>query len=118
MNGLKYINDHLGHLEGDKALAAIAKIIGSCAKRNMSVYRLGGDEFLLLAINAKESELKAVIRDFEKKIEESGYSCSVGYAYRKNKKSKIIDIFKEAEKKMYENKTEFYNNSSIERRKS
>ena len=118
MNGLKYINDNQGHLEGDKALASIAKIISGCAKRNMSVYRLGGDEFLLLAIGAKESELKAVIRNFEIKLKETGYNCSVGYSYRKNKKTKIIDVFKEAEKRMYEDKAEFYKNSSIERRKS
>lgn len=118
MNGLKYINDHQGHLEGDKALAIIAKVISGCSKRNMSVYRLGGDEFLLLAINAKESELKSVIRNFEIKLKETGYNCSVGYSYRKSKKTKIVDIFKEAEKRMYEDKTEFYKNSSIERRKS
>ena len=117
MNGLKYINDNQGHLEGDKALATIAKVISSCAKRNMSAYRLGGDEFLLLAFGASEAELKTFINDFEKKLEETGYHCSVGYAYRNSRKTPIIDIFKVAEKKMYENKAEFYKNSSIERRK-
>ena len=118
MNGLKYINDNLGHLEGDKALATIAKLISSCAKRNMSVYRLGGDEFLIIAVGAKESELKAVIRDFDAKLKTTSYHCSVGYAYRKNKKTQIIDVFKEAEKRMYEDKADFYKNSSIERRKN
>ena len=117
MNGLKYINDNQCHLEGDNSLATIAKVISSCAKRNMSAYRLGGDEFLLLAIGAKESELKAVIRDFERKLKETGYNCSVGYSYRKSKKTQIIDVFKEAEKRMYEDKAEFYKSSSIERRK-
>ena len=84
----------------------------------MSVYRLGGDEFLLLAIGAKESELKAVIRDFERKLKETGYNGSVGYSYRKSKKTQIIDVFKEAEKRMYEDKAEFYKSSSIERRKA
>ena len=116
MNGLKYINDTYGHLEGDKALAAIAKVISSCAKSNMSVYRMGGDEYLLIAVNAKESELKAVIREFEKKMKETNYNCSVGYAYRKSKKTTIVDIYKEAEKRMYEDKAEFYKSSSIERR--
>ena len=117
MNGLKHINDNQGHLEGDKAIAAIAHIISECAQNNMTAYRMGGDEFLLIAVNAKESQLEEVISEFEKKINETPYSCSVGYSYRKNKKATIIDILKDAEKKMYENKAEFYKNSSIERRK-
>ena len=84
----------------------------------MSVYRLGGDEFLIIAVGAKESELKAVIRDFDAKLKTTSYYCSVGYAYRKNKKTQIIDVFKEAEKRMYEDKADFYKNSSIERRKN
>lgn len=118
VNGLKYINDNFGHLEGDKALASIAKIISSCTKRNMNAYRLGGDEFLLIAYNAKESEIKAFIHDFENKLKETSYHCSVGYTYRKSKKTDIVEVFKEAEKRMYEDKAEFYKNSSIERRKA
>ena len=117
MNGLKYINDNYGHLEGDKAISTIAGLISACVKRNMTAYRMGGDEFLVFAINATESQIKDFIDDFNKKIVETNYSCSVGYSYRDQKNKNLVDLLKDAEKKMYENKAEFYKSSSIERRK-
>ena len=38
MNGLKYINDNFGHLEGDNGLIAIADTLKRCATRKMYVY--------------------------------------------------------------------------------
>lgn len=55
MNGLKYLNDKFGHAEGDKGLVTIAEIITKCAKRNMYVYRLGGDENLVLCVNGTKN---------------------------------------------------------------
>ena len=118
MNGLKYINDTFGHLEGDKAIATIASLISKSIKRNMYVYRLGGDEFTLVAINAKEDQIISVVEEFNKKIVETQYHCSVGYAIRKDKQQTIEELFKEAEEKMYQNKAEFYKSASFERRKN
>ena len=117
MNGLKYVNDNFGHLEGDRALSTIANIITSCAKRNMYIYRLGGDEFILITINGKEEQLKEVIECFCQKLSETEYHCSIGYAFKDNKNKTVEELFKEAEQKMYQNKAEFYKNSPFERRK-
>ena len=118
MNGLKYINDTFGHLEGDKAIAEIASIINKSAKRNMYTYRLGGDEFTLIALNAKEEQIVEVVEEFNKKLAETNYHCSIGFAIRKDKQQTIEDLFKEAEEKMYQNKAEFYKKASFERRKN
>ncbi|MBR0294917.1 MAG: GGDEF domain-containing protein [Bacilli bacterium] len=117
MNGLKYINDTFGHIEGDNALSTIAHIITKSAKRNMYAYRLGGDEFILLAINSSDAQLNEVIEKFKTKINETKYHCSISYAFRDNRSLDVEELLKEAEKKMYEDKAEFYKNSSIERRK-
>ncbi len=117
VNGLKYINDNYGHLEGDKAISTIAGLIYASAKRNMTAYRMGGDEFLVLVMNSDETQIKGFIDDFTKKISETNYNCSVGYSYRGKKRTEIVNLLKDAEKKMYDNKAEFYKNSSIERRK-
>lgn len=117
MNGLKYINDTFGHLEGDRSLQSVASIIKSSAKRNMFIYRLGGDEFVLVAVNCSEKQLNDTITKFKDKISQTDYRCSIGFAFRNNKQT-IDDLFKEAEKRMYEDKEAFYKNAPFERRRS
>ena len=84
----------------------------------MYVYRLGGDEFTLLAINADKEQIIAVVEEFNQRITETQYHCSVGYSIRKDRLQTINDLFKEAEEMMYKNKEEFYRNASFERRKN
>lgn len=49
LNGLKQINDTLGHLQGDQALRDAARIIKETFRDADIVARLGGDEFVALA---------------------------------------------------------------------
>lgn len=49
LNGLKYINDHFGHEEGDNAIRAIADMLREVAPDSAVVSRTGGDEFTVLA---------------------------------------------------------------------
>ena len=58
------------------------------------------------------------IDKFKEEIKETGYYCSIGYAFRSNKQQTITELFKEAERRMYEDKAEFYKNSPFERRKA
>ena len=118
LNGLKYINDNYGHFEGDKALSTVAKFIVKSAKRNMYVYRLGGDEFIILAVNCTEQNLIDTLNVFKQEMSKSNYYCSIGYAYKKKGDSSLEDLMKEAEGYMYQDKAEFYKDSPFERRKS
>ena len=119
MNGLKYINDNFGHLEGDKALSTIAEVISKAAKRNMYVYRLGGDEYIILCHNGSEEDIIQTVTAFREGIKKTEYHCSYGYSYRsKDKSLSVEELLKEAEKKMYEDKERFYKNASFERRKA
>lgn len=118
MNGLKYINDTYGHLEGDRALWQIGHLINLSMKRNMYVYRLGGDEYLVIAINSSEEQIKEVVDKFKENLKETNYHCSIGYAFRKDRQQKYEDLYKEAERSMYKDKEEFYKNASFDRRKS
>ena len=70
-----------------------------------------------MSVSAMAQDVKCFIDDFTKKISETNYNCSVGYSYRGKKRTEIVNLLKDAEKKMYYNKAEFYKNSSIERRK-
>ncbi|MCW2607003.1 MAG: putative Diguanylate kinase, partial [Frankiales bacterium] len=48
LDGLKQVNDVLGHREGDRAITAAARVLSAAARDGDLVGRLGGDEFVLL----------------------------------------------------------------------
>jgi diguanylate cyclase (GGDEF)-like protein len=54
-DNFKRINDTFGHLEGDKVLQTLAKVIGHCLRRTDSAYRYGGEEFVLILPEAEIS---------------------------------------------------------------
>ena len=118
MNGLKFLNDNMGHLEGDKALARIGEAITNSVSRKMYAYRLGGDEFIVLAMNESEENILETISKFKKEIEVTSYHCSIGYAFKDKKTNSLDAMYKQSEKRMYQDKADFYKTSKIERRKS
>lgn len=56
----KDINDHYGHLMGDRMLRETVRCVKSCLRKKDSVIRMGGDEFLLVLDDLSEKEGKAV----------------------------------------------------------
>ncbi len=54
MDGLKTINDTFGHAHGDIALKAIANAISAACYADETCYRVGGDEFQVLALDYTE----------------------------------------------------------------
>ena len=118
LNGLKYINDTLGHHEGDLALSTVSHIIIENETKNMYAYRLGGDEFIILAINSSTNEIVDTVNKIREAISKTKYYCSIGYAYRQNNSINLRDLSKEAEKMMYNDKAEFYKTAPFNRRKA
>ncbi|MBQ7250226.1 MAG: GGDEF domain-containing protein [Bacilli bacterium] len=118
MNGLKYWNDTFGHLEGDLALKTISDILRRSCTRRMYAYRLGGDEFTILAVKESEEALIETIHRIKDGLAKSKYRCSIGSSYRRDNETTFGALVKEAEKRMYEDKSEFYKNSKIERRRT
>jgi diguanylate cyclase (GGDEF)-like protein len=47
-DNFKYINDSMGHYFGDLLIAKLGKRLGSLGAENANMYRLGGDEFIIL----------------------------------------------------------------------
>ena len=54
LDGLKRINDTLGHEEGDRALIDVAAILKETFRSSDIIARVGGDEFAILAVDATE----------------------------------------------------------------
>jgi len=61
LDGFKRVNDHGGHLEGDKVLAAVATLLDARSRQSNVVARYGGDEFALLMpeTNTEQAEILA-----------------------------------------------------------
>lgn len=63
LDGLKLINDHLGHADGDAAIGAAARVLRSTFRESDVVARTGGDEFLvLMAVDRPEDATVAIER--------------------------------------------------------
>ena len=62
-NGLKLVNDTLGHSEGDKLLINIAQILKEACTSEDYVFRIGGDEFIILTPNSNEKKCEKLMKD-------------------------------------------------------
>lgn len=112
VNNLKYANDKIGHFAGDTLLIEISKVL---SKNFNDVYRMGGDEFIILTKEKESSIIKkidSINRNLEQitKKDKSGiiYSVAIGYAYGDGIKD-IEDIRNEADENMYLAKQEYKN---------
>ena len=110
MNGLKNINDSLGHSAGDEAIKKVAKCILNAANKKMFGYRVGGDEFVLLGIKCKKIEIVETIKRFNELIAKTDYRCAVGHAYKTRQDETVQEMIQEADQRMYINKSNFYIN--------
>ncbi len=113
LDNLKGINDTLGHKEGDQALMDTSEILKETFRESDIIARIGGDEFVILAMNSFESSAEKLIDRFEKVLNarhlqtERSYklSMSFGIAYFDPQNPCSIDVLlAQADKLMYENK--------------
>lgn len=121
INGLKQVNDTLGHFEGDQLIKNTAAFL----RRNMSsaykIYRTGGDEFVAIYFNTEIDVVKKEINNVEKDCSEIKFGqnlpvgISIGYAEYGDEKS-ISDVAKKAETMLYKNKQKYYAESGKTRR--
>ncbi len=132
LNYLKNINDQFGHIEGNKALKQISKILLSCVKNdkilnkfdlkvqnNKLVFRVGGDEFLIILRNTNKKEAEIIKKNI--KIKTNAYknrkfflSVATGISSiedikikninKNNIKKLIFKMLEIADEKMFEDK--------------
>lgn len=106
VNELHIFNHKFGHEAGDKMLFVISDTVSKLFLGN-PMYRIGGDEFLILAKNMEWEDAKKRMSTAKEMISKEGYHISVGIAERKNGES-LDDTLKNAEKIMYEEKALYY----------
>lgn len=110
INGLKVVNDILGHKEGDELILEVVNIIKSTVRESDFIIRMGGDEFLIVftGIDADGAEsvwlrIKSNFEEVNLK-EDRPYLISVSHGmacYSNEKKLPLNDLMKIADEKMY-----------------
>ncbi len=117
MNGLKGINDTQGHAAGDRALIAIAECFKGELGSRQAVYRIGGDEFVIICRKTSQSEVEELIGRIQKKLSETEYTSAAGYCYEGNGKKSISEMLKKSDEMMYAEKAKYYSNTKADRRR-
>ena len=110
MNGLKRINDTFGHAVGDEALVTLALCFTKATRTRQSVYRMGGDEFVIVCRKTSKEEVAELVERIKENVAETDYTCSIGYSYHEEGTIKLEDVLRESDKEMYADKNNFYRN--------
>ena len=125
LNNLKYTNDNYGHHAGDELIKAAANSIRKHLERFGNIYRTGGDEFVAI-LNGNVADINSALEqmsvenehwksnDFDSKLS-IAYGLSTSYDISEGN---FYDYEKFAENRMFKNKTQFYVDNNIDRRKN
>ena len=114
-NGLHEINNTQGHTAGDKMLKCIANALTIYFDKD-NIYRIGGDEFVVMITNEDQWFAKKLIQAVATDIETEEYYISYGLSTGKPGLD-IDDVIKNAEKKMYDMKDKYYATKNRKTRK-
>ncbi len=126
LDNFKYINDTFGHSSGDELLIEVAKRLKGCTRKTDTVARFGGDEFIIILEELKETLKIQVVADaivsaLQKDVRLNvghvvNVSCSVGISVYPLDTRNHEELIKYADIAMYKAKDEgknryrFYNN--------
>lgn len=122
LNGLKTVNDTLGHAAGDELIKGAADCMKTCFGKYGSVYRIGGDEFAAM-LRLSQPALREALERLEQVSAQwsgelvSGLSVSVGSATSREFPSEnIAEISRISDERMYAAKEEYYRRTGKARR--
>jgi len=113
LDGMKWINDNLGHLAGDQALIETATILKNTFRKSDIIARLGGDEFVVLAFGANDASSDILIKRVQEQISSLNaqenrsfkLSMSIGTAlYDPRSPYPVDELILQADKTMYKHK--------------
>ncbi len=122
LNGLKKINDNLGHDAGDAFIKGASRVISEALSEYGTIYRTGGDEFMAVlsmsdskSVNISQMLEESIKASTEELMSELTIASGV-VCWNQNKDLSFSDIEKIADKNMYRNKSEYYRKSGLDRR--
>jgi diguanylate cyclase (GGDEF)-like protein len=109
INGLKIVNDTQGHAAGDKLIKDACLLICEYFTHG-AVYRIGGDEFVVIfqekGYDTMKEALGEINRVIEENIKKKEVVISIGYSTLTNEDQVFHDVFERADQMMYKRKQE------------
>ena len=122
LNGLKRVNDTLGHTAGDELIKGAADCLKSCFGPYGDIYRIGGDEFAAM-LNLTESQRMEAMTSLNNTTENwhghpaKELSISCGYASTREFPSEnITELIRISDERMYAAKDDYYRKTGKNRR--
>jgi len=112
VNNFKKINDTQGHLVGDQVLTKIAQTFMQFSSSGTMFFRLGGDEFLVVAPKANQVQMDQLCSDIVKTVnqdmKDSGYpiTLSIGNVTYLEVPSSVSEVLHQVDLEMYRHKTQ------------
>jgi diguanylate cyclase (GGDEF)-like protein len=103
LTGLKLINDKEGHSAGDKKLMDAV----NCFRDNFNryeIFRIGGDEFLILCKGISHEEFNLKINNLKKDSEQRSVPLAIGAIWQERYQDNIQELIADADQLMYEDK--------------
>lgn len=113
IDNFKDFNDTYGHLEGDKILVHLGRVIKSCLRKMDTAYRYGGEEFTIILPGTHGEEARTVAERLRSAVAAENFSCgkvsdleitiSIGVTqYRQDEE--ISSFVQRADQAMYQSK--------------
>ena len=122
LNGLKHANDTYGHAAGDELIKAAADCMKEVFYKYGKVYRVGGDEFVVL-LDKHVNDFNTLIQSFETKVDNwhgelvTSMGISYGVVFSKEQTwQSVEDVSKIADDRMYKSTWLYYQKNGIDRR--
>ena len=113
-NGLKAVNDNLGHASGDEYIKKIANILCNAFPEG-EVCRISGDEFVCILKGMNDDIFRKRTQNFESVLNNEGRI--VAFGYESGSGNQILTLIKSAEKMMYSDKEKYYLETGKDRRR-
>lgn len=115
VTGLKRVNDTQGHEAGDRLIVSASKCLRE-AFGEYNLFRIGGDEFLALCSGIDRDKLREGEEVLKQVMQKANLVMAVGSAWSPDGTGSIDDLMAEAEGRMYQDKSEYYKRTGIDRR--
>lgn len=112
INNLKETNDKQGHASGDRLICDTALVLLQ-QRQGGEVFRIGGDEFVIIWQHIEEQEFYRVCCQIRRKFSVQGLNIALGQHWVTEAGESIAPILQAADKHMYEEKRRYHERQGI-----